>query len=625
MGSRPSRLLRPFVVLAALAGLAACTAGVPETGQVVSVSSVTSAPPPADPQSLRELGGPSIGQSETDVAVGFMNAMSSGDVARISRWVMPKARPQVERWVAKTATIKVYSAFEPLPEYRQDNRLIVPIRVKVVGELRDGRDWYPAAGDHLLNLELAKDGAESRIAEPGQFMWMRDMSFSRRHTSAEIVLVSDLSDPSPHLAPVPVFVPSGGEDDPEAADVRVTAALRLLLAGPQKRYANLDTAIPPGTRLRSFSYAKDLATVNLTREFADPHGSGQLRVAQVFWTVSRLLPTAAVRVLVEGRPVTKLGVDQFPAAQHWRQRDEPLAGMWPRRSQERDSDSVLFVRRGEILSIVPEPGQSPQPVKLNAPSPKSVPTRSPDHRWMAFVAGRGDEQSLWLVNPGGDAFRAEELSGRLSAPTWSPDSKRVYVVCQDETGTRMVEVARSNLIVRPVEFAPLPSGLEPVSIAISPDGTSMLAVADRPVRGATDTEPVPGGRLYLGRLGPNGISSWSSRQLAPGLGRVFSPIWVDPVTIAFVAETDNKDDLGKLWTMKSDGWDPTAVLNDTEVAIGDIGNRLAVDPTGRVFVITVRSGDGASLWTVDRRDRNVQTLTSPDPSDFDIDPNFASR
>jgi hypothetical protein len=199
------------------------------------------------------------------------------------------------------------------------------------------------------------------------------------------------------------------------------------------------------------------------------------------------------------------------------------------------------------------------------------------------------------------------------------------VVSKDETGTDLVEVARSNLVVRLLQFAPLPAGLELASVAVSPDGTSVLAVADRPGRRIEEAEPVPGGRLYLGRLGPDGITRWSPRQLAPGLGRVFSPIWVDPVTAAFVAETDNKDDLGKLWTMKSDGWDPTAVLNDTEVAIGDIGNRLAVDPTGRVFVITVRSGDGASLWTVDRRDRNVQTLTSPDPSDFDIDPNFASR
>jgi hypothetical protein len=48
----------------------------------------------------------------------------------------------------------------------------------VVGELRKGRDWYPGTGDELLSLELAKDGAEPRVANPGPFMWMRDMSFS---------------------------------------------------------------------------------------------------------------------------------------------------------------------------------------------------------------------------------------------------------------------------------------------------------------------------------------------------------------------------------------------------------------------------------------------------------------
>jgi hypothetical protein len=422
-----------------------------------------------------------------------------------------------------------------------------------------------------------------------------------------------------------VFVPNGDEEDPEASGTRVEAALKLLLAGPRDRYADLDTAIPSGTRLKSFRYADDLATVNFTRRFAAPAGSGQLRVGQVVWTISRLLPTAAVRILVEGRPVRDLGVDHFPAARQWRHRDLPMAGMWPQRSQERRGDSILFVRRGEIYTIVPKPGQSPRPVELDAPSPKSAPTWSPDHRWMAFVASSGGEQSLWLVDPSGKAFRAEELSGRLSAPTWSPDSSRVYVVSRDETGTRLVEVARSNLVVRPLEFVPLPSGLELASIAVSPDGTSVLAVADRPGRPVEEAEPVPGGQLYLGRLGPDGITRWSPRQLAPGLGRVFSPIWVDPVTVAFIAETDNKDDLGRLWTIKSDGWDPTALLNATDVAIGDIGNRVAVDPGGRSFVVTVRSTNGSSIWMISRQDKSVTYLTLPTPNAFDSDPSYASR
>jgi hypothetical protein len=626
VASRPSRLLRPVVVLAVLAGLAACTAGVPETEQVVPVSSVTSAPPPIDPEAPGDVARPLSGQSETDVAVGFMNAMNTGDVAKIQRWVMPDAHEQVARWSARTATVRVYSVFEPGQEYvSEEDELIVPIRVKVVGELRGGRDWYPGTGDDLLSLTMAKDGAEPRVANPGPVMWMRDMSFSKLYTSAEVVMVPDLSDPSPQLAPVPVFVPSGAEDDPEGSETRVEAALRLLLAGPRDRYGNLDTAIPPGTRLRGFRYAEDLATVNLSRRFAEPAGSGQLRVAQVFWTVHRLLPTAAVRILVEGRPVRTLGTDQFPAARQWRDQDEPLAGMWPQRSQEHEGDSILFVRRGEIYTIVPEPGQSPRPIELDAPSPKSAPTRSPDHRWMAFLARSGTGQTLWLVDPAGEAIPAEELSGRLSAPTWSPDSKRVYVVSRDETGTRLVEVTRNNLGVRPLELAPLPFGLELASITVSPDGTSVLAVADRPGRRIEEAEPVPGGQLFLGRFGPDGVTSWSPRQLAPGLGRVFSPIWVDPVTVAFIAETDNKDDLGKLWTIKSDGWGPTAVLNDTEVAIGDVGNRLAVDPTGRSLIVSARSTNGASLWMINRQDKSVDYLTLPTPNAFDSDPSFASR
>ena len=113
MDSRPVRLLRRVLVLAVLAALAACTAGVPETEQVVSVSSVTTAPPPVDPEAVRDAGGPFSGESELDVAVGFMNAMNSGDVSKIQRWVMPDAHQQVARWSAKTATVRVYSVFEP--------------------------------------------------------------------------------------------------------------------------------------------------------------------------------------------------------------------------------------------------------------------------------------------------------------------------------------------------------------------------------------------------------------------------------------------------------------------------------------------------------------------------------
>jgi Sporulation and spore germination/WD40-like Beta Propeller Repeat len=626
VGSRPVRLLRPAVALAVLLGLAACTAGVPQTGEVVTYSPVTSAAPPVDPETPQDVGGPFPGQSESDVAVGYMNAMNSGEVSRIQRWVMPGAdREQVAAWSKETTTVQVYSVFDPGYPYDDGGRRIVPIRVKLVGQLRGGRDWYPATGDHMLKIEVGRDGADARVANPGLVMWMRDVNFSMLYTPAEVYMTPDRNDPTPQVAPVPVFVPKGAEGDPDAPELRVRRALELLLAGPRDRYANLETAIPPGTKVLGFQYAKDVATVNLSRRFTQPDGSGQLRVGQVVWTVNRLLPNASVRLLVERDAVKTVGDDLFPTMRRLRRKDPLLAAMWPQRSQEHGGDSILFVRRGEIFTIAPEPGQQPKLVDVTAQSPKSAPTWSPDHRHMAFLSGSGRTQNLWVRQPSGAADKVEGLSGRLSAPSWSPDSQRIYVVSRSDAGSRLEEVNRDTLGVRTLELPPLPAGLQLASVAVSPDGAFVLAVADRPSRPVEDADPVPGGQLFLGQFGPDGIVDWSGRPIAPGLGRVFSPVWVDPVTVAFIAETSNKDDLGKLWTIKSDGWDPTAVFNDSDIPIGDIGNHLAVDPAGRSFVVTARTTNGSSLWMVNRLRKSVDYLTLPTANAFDGDPSFASH
>jgi hypothetical protein len=627
VGSRPVRLLRPAVALALLLGLAACSAGVPRTGEVVTFSPVTTTPSPVDPETPQDVGGPFPGQSEIDVAVGYMNAMNSGEVSRIQRWVMPGAdREQVAAWSKETTTVEVYSVFDPGSPYDDDDGdRIVPIRVKRVGQLRGGRHWYPATGDHMLRIEVGRDGTDARVANPGLVMWMRDVNFSMLYTPAEVYMTPDRNDPTPQVAPVPVFVPRGAEGNPDAPEIRVRRALELLLAGPRGRYGNLETAIPAGTRVRRFKYVKDVATVDLSRRFTRPDGSGQLRVGQVVWTVNRLLPTASVRLLVENRAIRTVGDDLFPTSQRLRRRDPRLAGMWPRRSQEHEGDSILFVRRGEIFTIPPEPGQEPRLVDVTAQSPKSAPTWSPDHRYLAFLSGSGRTQKLWVRQPSGAADMVEGLSGRLSPPSWSPDSKLIYVVSRSEAGARLVEVTRGTLGVRTLELPPLPTGLQLASVAVSPDGAFVLAVADRPTRPVEDAEPVPGGQLFLGQFGPDGIIDWSERPIAPGLGRIFSPVWVDPVTVAFIAETSNKDDLGKLWTIKSDGWDPTGVFNDSNIPIGDIGNHLAVDPSGRSFVVTARTTNGSSLWMVNRLRKSVEYLTLPAANAFDGDPSFASH
>ncbi len=96
------------------------------------------------------------------------------------------------------------------------------------------------------------------------------------YTPAEVFMVPDRNDPTPQVAPVPVFVPKGAERDPKAPQVRVRRALALLLDGPRGRYVNLDTAIPPGTRLRGFQLRQGRGN---RQPLAQLHPARRLRAA----------------------------------------------------------------------------------------------------------------------------------------------------------------------------------------------------------------------------------------------------------------------------------------------------------------------------------------------------------
>jgi hypothetical protein len=622
VASRRTRLARPAAALAAALALASCTAGVPRTGEVVTVSPMQAPPPATEPGAIEEGGGPAGGLFDTQVAQGFMSAMNTLRPETIERWVMPKARDQVRAWSART-TVNVYHSFQPDLPVVEDGKRIVPVRLDMVGRLERGHEWSPRSDEDVFRLEVQKAGAEWRVANPGKELWVRDVDFKKLYTPVEMFLVP--GGDGRRLAPVPVFVRRAppGTPAPDVLQARARDAVVCLLEGPTGRYVHLTSAIPANTKLRSLVYDGGVVTVDLSSRFTDAStgGSGELRVGQLVWTINRLVQTAQVRILVEGRRLGSIGLDSFPGGGPWQRNRPEIADLWPQRSSATDADRVLFARAGELYTIPPQPNQKPVVIGVNAPSPKSAPTWSPDHRWIAFLSASGQDQVLWLLQPGAQAFPTS-LLGRLSPPSWSADSSRVYVLTRTQSGTQLVEVTRRTLGVVGRDLPPLPGGMRPTSLAVSPDGAWVLAVA---VHG--DPQPGDGGQLFLGRFGPEGVLGWYNRPIAPGLGRVFSPVWVDALTVAFIAETDNKDDTGRLWMMKRDGWDPTPVLNaDPEGAtVPDIGRQLTVDPSGSSFIFTVRSPTGASLWMVDRQGISPRPLTLPTAKEFDTDPSFASR
>ena len=81
-----------------------------------------------------------------------------------------------------------------------------------------------------------------------------------------------------------------------------------------------------------------------------------------------------------------------------------------------------------------------QQIRLTATSDssESMPRWSPDGRYLAFLAARGDEEEkkkgsqVWLLNrAGGEAQKLTDIKGGVSDYAWSPDSKRLVLAVND--------------------------------------------------------------------------------------------------------------------------------------------------------------------------------------------------
>lgn len=78
-----------------------------------------------------------------------------------------------------------------------------------------------------------------------------------------------------------------------------------------------------------------------------------------------------------------------------------------------------------------------QTIRLTStPESESSPRWSPDGGWLAFVSGRqeGKGGQVWLLDRrGGEAQRISTIKGGVNDYAWSPDSKRLVLVLDEET------------------------------------------------------------------------------------------------------------------------------------------------------------------------------------------------
>jgi dipeptidyl aminopeptidase/acylaminoacyl peptidase len=95
-------------------------------------------------------------------------------------------------------------------------------------------------------------------------------------------------------------------------------------------------------------------------------------------------------------------------------------------------------KRDSDLWMVGWDGTEQVRLTATSESSESAPRWSPDNRYLAFLASRGDEEEkkkgsqIWLLNrAGGEAQKLTDIKGGVSDYAWSPDAKRLVLVVND--------------------------------------------------------------------------------------------------------------------------------------------------------------------------------------------------
>jgi hypothetical protein len=626
--------------LGPLAGLSGAAALVVTLG--LMVSSCTSAIPPdgevffedlpvsqqSRPSSSIVSDRPERGQLPVAIAVGFLAAMSTLDADVAGPWVASSSRGRMAGW-KETTRVRVYSKRTVVAWSQETGRAEVVFRVERQGALNGSFDWRPAAGTEELRILLVKDGGEWRVSNPPEIPQVASEDFGRLFARVDIYFVAR---DGQHLTSRPVLLRAPPAAAGEAASRQLTSSVRALvdqlLAGPDGQ-AGLQTSIPDGTQVRAISVTDGVATIDFSSAFASSAGApGRLRVGQVMWTVTQRFGVRQVDLRVEGRVVGELGPDRFDASGVWHPTRAPMGTLLAGRGGS--DDRLLFTRDGRQLMVTSVAGGEPTVVSFPPLGVIKAPSRSPEGTRIAYLIHSGSGDEVWIgPSQGRDAKPTGLAGGALSEPSWTPDGKRVLVLSAGGEGERLGAGTTlwslepgSGAAPQRLRLAPMPDGLVPTTVRVSPDGAFVLALGARPGSGF---RLGAGGQLYRGRLGPDGITGWSPGPIAPGLGTVYSPVWAGFAKIAFIAKQGGPDDTGSIWVMDPDGYRPERVDLGTDRP-PDLGDHLTSDLKGERLVFTINTGDGGtSLYTLLRLDTSPPRSLTQEVQTIDADPSLASR
>ena len=281
-----------LVVVPLLAGLLAACAGMPTDGPVVTTRDRGNGTAQQGPFDIEPLP-PQPGQSRTEVARGFINAMQAwpSDLATAKEFLTTDA---AAAWNPQQEMI----TYDTPPTPREAGS---EVAVTLAGARRlDARGaWQGAVPARQRTLELPmtqlEDGSWRITAAPDALIVPQEW-FSSRYRQVSVYFF----DPTASiLEPEPVFVPVGQQ--------LATTLTEALLEGPGAGLQRVaQTFIPPGLDVAVGVAVSDdgVADVLLTGDPGQLSADTiELMMAQFAWTLRQESKVQSVRVTIGGQPV----------------------------------------------------------------------------------------------------------------------------------------------------------------------------------------------------------------------------------------------------------------------------------------------------------------------------------
>jgi Lipoprotein LpqB beta-propeller domain/Sporulation and spore germination len=456
----------------AVAGLALALtgcAGVPQSGSVhLGRSLPAGGQDEPDSQTQEIAAAPTPGMTPTRVVDGFLAALvdNQADYVIARLYLAPGAV-----WHPTTSTT-MYNGKTTV----RSGTSAVNVTLGQVGTIDTRGAYHVAPATLHAHFVVVRSGGQWRISRLPDGVLLSTSDVSRPEPSS----IYFFNRAQTHLVPDPLLFP------PDQPGLATTLIHELVEGGPGHDLAPaVSTAVPHGTGLLGTVPidANGVASVDLAGSVQQV-SAGQLErlSAQIVWTLRQLPSVTAVRLLVNGSPLSVPGIQRVQPIDSWA-RFDPDAPPAAR--------GALGSDVGHIVGIA-----APVPASLSNGGRLSAPAVSADGSMVAALASHGSRTVLRVGPPTG-VLTSRLSASVISAPAFDPQGD-VLVAVGAGARSRIAEVPPIGA-VRRVTVAASIRALGITALAVSRDGSRIALVAGPPGDGALFVGAVAGtaGRLSV--------------------------------------------------------------------------------------------------------------------------------